>query len=109
MRAWLFLSIAAAGCGDNRVLSTPGTDAGVATPPTITATVQSTRFVTREHLLAAGEMQISGEPFAEAMGRDLANYSRDHLPTDIYFDTAPTSGGPWIDLPGFSTAVESYE
>ena len=75
----------------------------------LTATVGSTRFVTREHFLAAGEMQISGEPFAEAMGRDLGNYSRDHLPTDIYFDTSPLSNGDWIDLPGFSTGVESYE
>ncbi len=76
----------------------------------LTATVGSTRFVAREHFLAAGEMQISGEPFAEAMGRDLGGYSRDHLPTDVYFDTSPVANGqPWIDLPGFSTGVESYE
>ena len=75
----------------------------------LTAAVGSTRFVTREHFLAAAEMQISGEPFAEAMGRDLGDYSRDHLPTDIYFDTSPASNGDWIDLPGFSTGVESYE
>ena len=75
----------------------------------LSATVGSTRFVAREHFLAAGEMQISGEPFAETMGRDLGGYSRDHLPTDIYFDTSPESIGPFIDLPGFSTAVESYE
>ena len=55
---------------------------------TITATVDSTRFVTREHMLAAGEMQISGEPLAEAMGRDLGGYSRDLLPPDLYFDPA---------------------
>src|SRR4051812_47107814 len=69
-------------------------DAGLAAPAdaidappavTITATVNSTRFVTREHMLAAGEMQISGEPLAEAMGRDLAGFSRDRLPVDIYF------------------------
>jgi len=54
-------------------------------------------------------MQISGEPFAEAMGRVLTNYSRDHIPSDLYFDTSPLSGGPWIDLAGFSSAVESYE
>jgi hypothetical protein len=76
---------------------------------TLTATVGRTRFVAREHFLAAGEMQISGEPFAEAMGRDLGGYSRDHIPTDIYFDPSPAASGPWIDLPGFSTAVESYE
>ncbi len=74
---------------------------------TITTTVNSTRFVTREHMLAAGEMQISGEPLAQDMGRDLAGYSRDLLPTDLYND--PALGVFWIDVPGFSTGVESYE
>ncbi len=102
-------------CSDSPGPSDGGPDASEpeATPPpakvTITATVNSTRFVTREHFLAAGEMQISGEPFAEAMGRDLTAYSRDHVPSDIYFDTSPNAQGPWIDLPGFSTGVESYE
>ena len=86
-----------------------GIDAPLDAPPAvaITATVNSTRFVTREHMLASGEMQISGEPLAEAMGRDLAAFSRDLLPTDIYF--APDQSEIWIDLAGFSTAVESYE
>ena len=100
------LLVLVAGCGDN---TKPAHDASVATTSVVTATVNSTMFVTREHMLAAGEMQISGEPFAQAMGRDLSNYSRDHLPTDVYFDTSPVSAGPWIDLPGFSTGVESYE
>ena len=73
----------------------------------ITATVNSTRFVTREHMLAAGEMQISGEPLAEAMGRTLADYSRDLLPADIYY--APRQGQVFVDLAGFSSGVESYE
>jgi hypothetical protein len=73
---------------------------------TITSTVDSTRFVTREHMLAAGEMQISGEPFAEAMGRDLGGYSRNLVPPDVYVDPAGIYG---VDLAGFSTAVESYE
>jgi len=73
----------------------------------ITARVDSTRFVTREHLLAAAEMQISGEPLAEAMGRSLAGYSRDALPPDLYTD--PIRGTVWIDPAGFSSAVESYE
>ena len=77
------------------------------TTPAITATIGSTRFVTREHMLAAGEMQISGEPLAEAMGRDLSHYSRDLLTPDIYND--PANGVFWIDLAGFSSAVESYE
>src|SRR4051812_5068530 len=83
---------------------TPDAASPDATPPvhvTITATVGSTRFVTREHMLAAGEMQISGEPLAEQMARVLANYSRDRLPTDLYFD--PDYNTSWIDLPGFSS------
>ncbi|HEY1954528.1 MAG TPA: hypothetical protein VGH28_02935 [Polyangiaceae bacterium] len=111
-----FVGAALAACGPSSNqpgdAGDAGTEAEAATPPplvTITATVASTSFVTREHFLASGEMQISGEPFAEAMGRVLANYSRDHVPSDLYFDTSPSSQGPWIDLPGFSTAVESYE
>lgn len=92
-------------------------DAGTGTPDAmpdparprivITNTVGSTRFVTREHMLAAGEMQISGEPLAEAMGRDLSAYSRDFVPPDVYQDT--TLGRLWVDIPGFSSGIESYE
>ena len=74
-------------------------DGDDATSVTITATLDSARFVVREHMLAAGEMQISGEPLAEAMGRDLSGYSRDLIPTDVYQDPATTFS--WIDLPGF--------
>ena len=91
------------------VAADAGSDAAIdaAGPaPTITSTVASTRFVTREHMLAAAEMQISGEPLATAMGRQLAGYSRDILPTNIYVESP---GLYWIDLPGFSSAVESYE
>ncbi len=86
--------------------STP-IDGGPLPSVTITSTVNSTRFVVREHMLAAGEMQISGEPLAQSMGRDLGGYSRDLIPTDIYND--PNLGLFWIDVPGFSTGVESYE
>jgi len=100
-------------CGEGRssaLSELPALDAVEARQTaTITATVGSTQFVSREHFLAASEMQISGEPFAEAMGRDLGNYSRDHIPPDLYFDTSPLASGPWIDLTGFSTGVESYE
>ncbi len=85
-------------------------DAGADAAPgsvAITATLDSAQFVVREHMLAAGEMQISGEPLAQAMGRNLAGYSRDLIPTDVYTD--PTTDFAWIDLPGFSTGVESYE
>ncbi|MFI5299258.1 MAG: hypothetical protein ACHREM_14280 [Polyangiales bacterium] len=91
------------------VASDGGYDAPLGPLPTITITARTTRFVVREHMLAAVEMQLSGEPFAEAMGRVLADYSRDYLPPNIYFDTSPTSTGPFTDLAGFSCAVESYE
>lgn len=74
---------------------------------TITGTVDSTRFVSREHFLAGGEMQISGEPLAEAMGRDLGGYSRDQIPPNLYAD--PHLSTQVVDLPGFASAVESYE
>ena len=73
---------------------------GAPASATITATVDSTRFVTREHMLAAGEMQISGEPLAEAMGRDLGGYSRDHLPPDLYFDPSTSAAGRGSICPG---------
>src|SRR6185312_13112714 len=31
------------------------------------------------------------------------------LPPNLYFDPSPNAQAPWIDLPGFSSAVESYE
>jgi hypothetical protein len=79
-----------------------------------------TTFVTRDQFMAALEMQLSGEPFAEAMGRDLRGYSRDYIcqsgscSPDTYFDPAlndGVAGGPngRIDLAGFSSAVESQE
>jgi hypothetical protein len=85
----------------------PGADPAAGPRVVITMTVGSTRFVVREHMLAAGEMQISGEPLAEAMGRDLRRYSRDFVPADVYQDT--TLGRLWVDLAGFSSGIESYE
>src|SRR5262245_51199381 len=68
------------------------------------ATVQSLMF-------AAGEMQISGEPFASHFaGRNLADYDRTYLPTDQYIlNLGGDEQTPVTDLFGFSTAVESYE
>ncbi len=75
----------------------------------ITVSEVDSRFSAREDFIAGGEMQISGEPLADAMGRDRGNYSRMRVPTDIYYDTSPLADGPWIDLAGYSSAVESYE
>jgi hypothetical protein len=80
----------------------------------VTGASVDTTFVTRDHFMGAVEMQLSGEPFAELMGRSLAGYSRDYLTPDMYFDPAlngGVAGGPVgrVDVVGFSTAVESYE
>ena len=97
-----FLSLgAAAACAGSSASSPP--------LPFISVSARDTRFVVREHMLAAMEMQLSGEPFAESMGRSLSGYSRNWRPPNIYFDTSVGSFGPRVDLAGFSSAVESYE
>jgi hypothetical protein len=85
-----------------------------------TLTSRDTSFVTRDHFVAGVEMQLSGEPFAQSMGRILAGYSRDFFcqgsicSPDMYHDPAlnnGVAGGPVgrIDIAGYSSAVESYE
>src|SRR5580658_11294310 len=73
--------------------STPASDASTTGQTyALTVTAVDTTFVTEDHFIAAVEMQLSGEPFAEAMGRDLAGYSRDFVcqtslcSPDIYHD-----------------------
>lgn len=81
----------------------------------VTSELVSARVDSRGMLFAAGEMQISGEPFAEFFaGRNLNYYDRLFLPPDRYIVPDPNadSGLPQdviVDLFGFSTAVESYE
>ena len=77
----------------------------------VQAAVVSTRVDTQSLLFAAGEMQISGEPFAQGFaGRNLADYDRNYLPPDQYIlNNGGTNPIPTTDLFGFSTAVESYE
>jgi hypothetical protein len=58
-------------------------------------------------MFAGVEMQLAGEPLAQSMGRQLPGYSRDYLPTDMYFDPDGGAGRP--DIVGYATAVESYE
>lgn len=73
--------------------------------------VVSSRVDTQSLLFAAGEMQISGEPFASGFaGRNLADYDRNYIPPDQYIlDNGSEDPLPITDLFGFSTAVESYE
>jgi hypothetical protein len=75
------------------------------------------RTDTMQLMFAAGEMQTSGEPFAQNFaGRVLyyyipSRYSRD--PDQYWIPSGSAGGGvapePILDLFGFSTAVESYE
>jgi hypothetical protein len=66
-----------------------------------------TRAQVAELMAAAIQMQVAGEPLAEAMGRDLAGFDRYALPADRYTD--PETKKEEADLVGYSTAVESYE
>ena len=81
----------------------------------LTVTAVDTTFDTEDHFIAAVEMQLSGEPFAQAMGRDLTGYTRDYACQDascspsMYSDPASTDGSSVVDLAGYSSAVESYE
>jgi len=136
MRSADFLALAlVAGCGGGAKHAAPARgettvddvlvgavwDSG-ASPQTYTLGVTSVdpRFRTEDHFIASVEMQISGEPFAEAMGRDLGGYQRYYVCQDsvcspsTYLDPAlpPDAAGEpasRIDLAGFASGVESYE
>jgi hypothetical protein len=77
-------------------------------PPTyFTAELTDATFRTADHFLASIEMQISGEPFAQLLGRNLAGYDRFNRTTDLYID--PDTGRAQVDPLSYSIAVESYE
>jgi hypothetical protein len=117
------LVIASCSAGSRSSSSGGGSgDDGAPAPQTLqlAVTAVDTTFVTRDHFIASVEMQISGEPFAEAMGRDLSGYSRDFVcqlsacSPSTYYDPSlngGVAGGPngRIDLAGYASAVESYE
>jgi hypothetical protein len=77
----------------------------------VKAELTSRRADVQPLMFASGEMQQSGEPFAEHFaGRNLSGYDRTLLPTDQYTPNAGAAGAhPMTDLFGYSTAVESYE
>ncbi len=102
--------------GDND--ATDGTPTPVVQSLALNITAVDTTFATRDHFMAAVEMQLSGEPLAEAMGRDLSGYSRDYAcpsPYDVCDPSIynePVGDGGLLsmdDMPGFASAVESYE
>ena len=88
----------------------PAADAGPRSR--VHAEFMSTRVNTEQLMFAAGEMQTSGEPFAQNFGgRNLHYYDRYYIPVDQYL--VPSTTGRFFDgytdLFGFSSAVESYE
>jgi hypothetical protein len=85
-------------------------DAAVARVP-VHAELVSNRVYVDHLLFAAGEMQISGEPFASGFaGRNLGDYDRNWLPPNQYIlNLGTVNVEPILDLFGFGTAVESYE
>jgi len=89
-----------AGTSSSSSASTGGAGTGGTPLPTgLTAKITSTRFLTADHMLASLEMQISGEPFAELLGRDLGGFDRFSTKTDNYTD--PTTGVAGVDALGF--------
>src|SRR5580658_155164 len=107
-------------CSSSARTAPPVPTGAVAQTLQLDVTAVDTTFVTRDHFIASVEMQLSGEPFAQAMGRDLAGNSRDFFchsslcSPDIYHDPALNNGvaGGKVgrtDIAGYSTAVESYE
>lgn len=87
-------------------------------PQTVALTLAAVdrTFVTEDEFIAAVEMQLSGEPFASAMGRRLDGYSRtyscstDECQASLYVDsTGDGRAVAMVDLAGFSAAIESYE
>ncbi len=102
-RPWLPILVALVACRGDKLLPT-----GTPTPVTyFTATTTDTRFHTADHFLASIEMQISGEPFAQLLGRNLGGYDRASRIPDLYFD--PTTFQVTVDPMSYSIAVESYE
>jgi hypothetical protein len=76
----------------------------------VVSTTTSTRVDVQSLMFAAGEMQTSGEPFAQHFaGRNLAFYDRLYIPPDQYLVASGEGPKAITDLFGFSTAVESYE
>jgi hypothetical protein len=77
----------------------------------VLAEIVSNRVDVQSLLFSSGEMQISGEPFAQGFaGRNLGDYDRNYVPPNMYIlNNGSEEPIPTLDLFGFGTAVESYE
>jgi hypothetical protein len=82
-----------------------GVDGGVL--PALTSTLVDTTFTVADHMRAAREMQLSGEPFAQLLGYNLNYFSRTLIIPDQYLDPATQA---WVTDPlGYALAIETYE
>ena len=77
---------------------------GLATMIIAAVLVPAVGVVVVQHAVRHARAHAGGEPLATAMGRDLAGYSRDALPADVYFEP---DGFFWIDLAGFSSRTST--
>ena len=106
-------SIADGGSADAVYEQVPydGISLPAATRVPVYSEVLSDRVDAQQLLFAAGEMQISGEPFASGFaGRNLGDYDRNYIPPNQYIlNNGSDDPIPITDLFGFGTAVESYE
>jgi hypothetical protein len=94
-------------CGNDN--TAPPAMPDLAAPPVRWFAAQRTdkTFHTADHFLASIEMQLSGEPFAQLLGKNLAGYDRFNATTDLYKD--PATGQTVVDPMSYSLAIESYE
>jgi hypothetical protein len=75
--------------------------------PYLSSILVNDRFYVADHMRASLEMQISGEPFAQLLGYNLAGFDRTLTVTDQYFDPATQQ---LLTQPlGYALAVENYE
>jgi hypothetical protein len=93
--AAVLLAVVAAGC------------VNPAAPPQLQATLVDSSFDVANHMAAGLEMQLSGEPFAQLLGYNLAGFGRTFKVTDLYLD--PATQTYRTDPLGYALAVESYE
>src|SRR5262245_27435667 len=116
MKNIVFCTLLLCACGDDSanpptIDAPPMIDAGGGSdgaPVTaLHAALVDRTFLVADHMRASIEMQISGEPFAQLLGYDLAGFNRSNLSPVIYKD--PATHLLRFDPLGWALAIESYE
>jgi hypothetical protein len=111
---YLLAFILLAGCGDDSAVPPDGPPTDGNTNPDggpnttrFHAMLVDKTFLVADHMRASIEMQVSGEPFAQLLGYDLAGFNRSNLSPDVYKD--PKTGRLSIDPLAWALAIDSYE